>query len=713
MIPITRSRLRSLLEPRSIAIVGASEKEGSVGRTTLAQTLAAGFRGPVYPVNPNHRTLQDLTCHPTLEDLPERPDLVVFAVGNAAIEEQVHRAIAMGCEAGVAFASCYVENDTAPPLTERLARVSRDAGFALCGANCMGFINPVARATATWYQSGVLAPGGVGLITHSGALFLSLAANDPRSAYSLVVSPGQELVVNAADVMHYMLDSGETRVIALVLETVRDPEGFVKALTRAAAADVPVTAIKIGRTEQSAHSAQSHSGAITGDDDAYEAVFKHHGVLRARTVNELVATATLLSSRKRAWKGGVAAVLDSGGARGLLLDLAADIGVPMAQIGHQTEKILIETLEYGLEPVNPVDAWGTGHDATRRFKTCLQAVVDDPAAGLGVLFTDVTNDDDPMCSALADVAVEVSLSTEKPVLVATHWSEAKYPTNGIALARSGIPLIQGTENALLAIKHAFDHRDFRARPRREASHAVDKAVVAQWRRRLSVGGDLSELEGLNMLRDFGIEVPRFAAVSSADGLDDALSGLSKPVAVKTAVAGIRHKTERGGVKLGLGDAESVRAAYLDLDRRLGADAIVVEMAPAGIELALGLVADQSFGPVIVVAAGGVMIELFKDRQVALAPVDAADARAMLDGLRLRPMLGAFRGRPAVDLDRLAETIVQFSILASSLGDLIKEMDVNPLIVGPHGAIAVDVLVIPAHGSATQVRPCSATPSGEA
>ncbi|MFO1169602.1 MAG: acetate--CoA ligase family protein [Hyphomicrobiaceae bacterium] len=688
------SRLRPLLEPRSIAIVGASEREGSFGRTTLDQTLAGKAKVPVYPVNPRQSEMLGMRCYPSLADLPAPADLVIFAVANATLEEQIDLAIATGCKAGTIFASCYLEGDRDPPMTKRIAAKVKDASFTLCGANCMGFYNPAAGVNASWYAAGPLEPGPIGLVTHSGTLFITLAGNDPRYAYSLIVSAGQELNVTAADYVHYMLDRSETKVIALILETVRDPSGFISALERANAQDVPVVAIKVGRTAASAKLAQSHSGAITGNDAAYEALFEKYGVMRAQNVDELMATAMLMSSPKRAKKGGIAAVLDSGGARGLFLDLAHDLGVPIAQINKQTEQKLKDTLEYGLDPVNPVDAWGTGHEYERRFRECLQAVTDDPDAGLGVLITDVSNDSDAMSLDFARIAVKVDQNTDRPVILGSHWSQLMGRKTPGIIVKEGTPFVEGTENILLAAKHAFSYRDHRALPKLAPPPAPDASIIAKWKTRLAEGKDLVEAEGLALLADFGIAVPRSATVKSEAALADALAGMSMPVALKTAMPGIHHKSDVGGVKLGIKSLEEALEAYRDLAKRLGPDVLIAEMAKPGTELAVGMIQDEQFGPVVIVGAGGTMIEVLKDRRVAMPPIDAPRATALLDRLKLRPLLDVHRKRPAADMTKLADTVARFSVLAATLGDQIAELDVNPLIAGPDGAIAVDALVIP-------------------
>lgn len=690
----TSEWLKPLLEPRSIAIVGASERPGAFGRTTLAQTLAGGFNGEIYPVNPNQREILGLKCYPSLADLPEPADLVILVVANAMLEEQMRLAVNIGCRAATIFASAYLEGDTAPLLTERLRGIARDARMPLCGANCMGFYHPARGINAGWYEAGKLEPGPIGLISHSGSLFLSLAANDPRVTYSLFVSPGQELVVTAADFMHYMLDDEATRVIALFLETVRDPAGFTAALEKANAKDIPVVAVKVGRTAEAARLAVSHSGAITGDDAAYEALFEKYGVLRTRTVDELMATALLMAHKKRVAAGGIGAVLDSGGARGLFIDLAAELGVPIAKVSAETEQKLRDRLEYGLEPVNPVDAWGTGRDAYGIFRDCLQAVVDDPASAVGVLMTDVSNDQDPMSDEFAMLTVEVDGKTDKPVILAHHWTHLRGREVLSRVGAKGVPSIEGTDNLFLAIRHAFAYRDFRAMPPLSPLEAPDGGMVARWRRRLAKGAELDEAESLALLADFGIESPGHAIASSLAEVQAAARRLGPPVAVKTAMPGIRHKSDVDGVRLGLGTPAELAEAYDDLARRLGPRVLVARMARPGVELALGLVNDRQFGPLVVVAAGGTLIEVMGDRRVAMPPVDRLRARMLLDRLKLRPLLAGHRKRPAADLDKLADAVARFSLLAACLGDLIAEFDVNPLIAGADGALALDALVLP-------------------
>lgn len=686
--------LGPMLSPRSIAIVGASDRVNSFGRSTLEQTIVGGFPGEIYPVNPRLTEVHGLRCYPSLAELPRPADLAILVVANDLLESQLELVGRTGCGAAVIFASGYLETDHQPPLTDRLAAIARAHSLPLCGANCMGFVRPVVSTNATWYKTGELPAGNIGFISHSGSIFLSLSSNDPRFALSLAVSPGQELVVSAADYLHFMLDDKNTRAVALFLETVRDPMGFSAALEKARDKDVPIIALKIGRTEKSAVLAKSHSGALAGNDAAYDALFDKHGVIRVRTIDELASTTMLMAQPRRAVQGGLGAVLDSGGARGLFIDLAQDNGIRFAEISAETEGRLRNTLEYGLEPVNPVDAWGTGNNAGEIFEECLQAVADDPDTGLAILMSDITNDDDPGNAEFAKLVRNVQARSEKPVLLGLHWSQHRNKRVSRITAEAGIPVLDGSENALLAIRHAFDYRDFRLLPRQVLPPSPDRAIVALWRRRLSDVQNLDEVESLALLRDYAIDVPQGEVVSTADEAVAASERIGWPVVLKTAMPGIRHKTDVGGVRLNIGSTEALRNAFEDISSRLGTRNVVAAMAPKGVELALGIVRDEQFGPVVLISAGGTLIEVLRDKQSALPPFDENWARRLVDRLSVRTLLDGHRGEPPTDVKALALVISRFSRLAHDLGDLIAEMDVNPLIVSARGVVAVDALTFP-------------------
>ena len=755
--------LAPLLEPQSVAVVGASARPGSFGDQLVAQLLGGGYRGAVHLVNPRYREVAGRPCHPSLDDLPGPVDLAVLAVPNAALEAQLQAAAAAGVPAAVIFASC-IEGDPPPnraigPLAERLRAIAEAAGMVVCGGNGMGFFNLEQSLRVCGFPEPADLPAGpVAAVSHSGSVFSALLHNDRGLRFNLVVSAGNELVTSAAAYLDHALELPSTRVVALFLETVREPAAFRAALAKAAARAIPVVALKVGRGRAARAMVAAHSGALAGEDGAYQALFDAYGVARVATLDELADTCELLAGR-RAGPGGLAAIHDSGGERAHLLDLAERLRVPLAEISEATRRKLAAVLEPGLPATNPLDAWGTGNDADQIFATCIQALLEDPATAALALNLDLTTEPTPDTS-YTGLATEAAASTEKPVAVLANLASAVDRAEAATLRAAGVPVLEGTATGLAALGHLLAYRDFLAHPPPAAglvaarptpepaepppAGAVDNPghprsrsatlphrgtpqrrvgvgrARERWRRRLAeagrglgeadgpalgeapgalraAGGSLGEAEGLALLRDWGVPV---VAAEVAGGLEEALAAAGRvgwPVALKTAAPGVVHKSDVGGVRLGLHGPGRLAAAYADLAERLGPRVLVAAMAGPGVELALGVVADPQFGPLVMVAAGGVLVEVLGDRRFALPPVDHGQAMAMLDRLAVRPLLDGVRGAPPADLDAVARAVVDLSVLAVDLGDRLAALDVNPLVAGPDGCVAVDALVIPGRG----------------
>ena len=686
-------RLTPLLAPRSMAFVGASTRPHSVGNQMIKEANSYGFKGPIYPVNPKYETVEGLTCYPSLADLPGPVDHVVIAVANPRVEAQLAAAAEIGARAATVFASGYYEGDTEPPLTERIRDIAKDAGMQMCGGNCIGFYNFEAGACASSYSAGGHGePGHITLVTHSGTLLWPLVEAEHRLSYNLAVSSGQELVTTAADYLDYALDRPSTRLVAMFLETVRDPEGFIAGLEKARARDVPVVVLKVGRTAESAALAVSHSGAIAGDDAAYQAVFDRYGVARVDDVQEMAATMMLMSHERRPAKGGIAAMLDSGGIREMLIDLAAIEGVPIADIAAGTRDRLASKLHYGLEPINPLDAWGTDEGSDAVFGECFQALVDDDDTALAVLVTD-RNRDGSVWGSYTDICERAAAHSTKPVILITNHKGSAVDPGEVILARRGLPILDGLTPALSAIRHAFAYRDGRARADSAPPAPPEADLVDRWRARLGDGGPLDEADALALIGDFGVPVVPAAVADDAEAAVAAAEALGYPVALKTAMPGLAHKSDTGGVALGLAGSDAVRAAHADMAARLGSRVVIQPMAAKGVEMVLGMVRDAQFGPLVMVGAGGILVETLKDTRFALPPFGVDYARRLIDGLKVRPLLDGLRGAPAADVDALAEALARFSVLAVTLGEVIAEIDVNPFIAGPAGPIAVDALVV--------------------
>jgi acetate---CoA ligase (ADP-forming) len=683
--------LRAVLEARSVAVVGASRKPGTPGNRMVKELLVGGFSGELAAVNPRYDTVEGVACYPSLGDVPFAPDLVLLGVGNRLLEEQMAAAAERGARGVVVFASGLEDPPREPPLTRRLELIAREAGLVVCGGNCMGFADVERGLRALAFEERAdLEPGGVTWISHSGSAFTALLHAERGVRFNLAVSAGQELTTTMADYMSYALERESTRAVALYLETVRDPATFRRALETAAERDVPVVALKVGRTETSGSLVTAHSGAMAGDEAAYDALFDAYGVTRVGTLNEMADLLELLGSGRRAAPGGLAAIHDSGGERAHLVDAASDLGVPLARPSEETLRRVAAWLEPGLPAVNPLDAWGTGNDAYRIFLECSRYLVHDPDTGAFAYVVDLHSEEAHRNHAW--VAERVWASTDKPFAVVCGLASAIQRSAAAHLRSAGVPVLEDVASGLRAFGNLFERRDARALPPLDPPEPPPENVRRHWREALAAGGGLPETDALRMLADYGIPTARTSAAADLDGVLGAAERIGYPVALKTATAS--HKTEVNGVILGLEDDDALSDAYSGMAGRLGPAATVQEMSEPGVEMALGVVSDPQFGPLVMVSAGGVLIETLRDRLLALPPLDETRARRLIDRLEARPLLDGVRGRPAASVVALTRSMARLSLLAQDLGDLIGALDVNPIIVGPRGCVAVDALVEP-------------------
>jgi acyl-CoA synthetase (NDP forming) len=792
--PPGRPALAAMLEARTVALVGASPRPGSLGERMISEVTRSPSRPQVYLVNPRHERIAGLPCHASLADLPGPVDLVLLAVPDTAVEEQLSLAARRGDRSAVLFGSAHEppaqppgesaglppdeppaqppggppgfspgespgrppgESPGQPPglappgLRARLAATARAAGMAVCGAGCMGFVNVTYGLRAVGYvEPDPLPAGPVALITHSGSVFSALLRTRRALGFTVAVSSGQELVTTAAQYAEYALSLPETRVLALVLEAIREPGRLRAVLATARERRIPVVMLTAGRSAGGRALVSAHSGALATADGGWEALADAYGVHRVADLAEMADTLELFTltggtsprpaplrsagpgpgpvgpgpadprpadprpadahpthsapaspmhptdPASPAFRTGIATVHDSGLERAHVADVADELGVPFAAISPETTARLAALLDPGLEPANPLDVWGTGSRAGEQLSGSLAALAGDPAVRAVALAVDLVHEFDGDQSYPLAVT-ETARRTSKPVVVLSNVPAAIDTSTAAALRASGIPVLEGTRTGLLALKHLLDHT---ADPDPPAPPPVpDQARQRRWTRAITAGeAHGARLEEL--LRDYGIRAARTRAADSVAGALAAAAEIGYPVVLKTGEPGIAHKSDAGGVLLGLRDPDALGAAYQDLAERLGRRVLVCETIPAGPELSLGLARDHELGPLLVVGAGGVLVELLADRAVALPPVSPAGTRRMLATLRVSRLLAGLRGQPPADLDAVTAAITGLSQLAAELGDVLEALDINPLICGPAGAVAVDALAIPRQGT---------------
>ncbi len=690
-------KLDALLKPTSIALVGVSPRSGTVGHDMYQVLKDGGYEGEIYLVNPRYDHLNGYKCYDSLSDIPFNIDMAVLSVSSPRMEALIDEAIELKIGGVTIFDYCKLEQETTPSLIERIQEKAQQANLPICGGNCMGFYNFDSNTHVSFQSPSKRKAGHISLIAHSGSIFVLPTGNDPRYRFNLVVSAGQEISTTLDEYMDFALEQESTRVLAIFMEAIRNPEGFVKVLEKAKAKGIPVVVTKVGRTETSAKLAATHSGAIAGNNTAYEALFKKYGVICTSSLDDLMSTAQILSQGNSVGIGGLGYITDSGGLRELFVDVAEEHNISFAKINQDTTRKLKERLPLGLEALNPLDAAGPfTEDYAEVFRDTVRYIMEDPSVAIGV-FEFEARDDFIYMPDLVEVAKDVRNYSDKPFIVINTFSAALNSAIAEDLMDHDIPLVNGVENAVKVIKHLLDHRNrqfaHKSGNDNQPPQAIASDVRAKWRKRITTGSQLSESESLTLLSDYGLSV---ASPIETDNLSDTLLAAEKagfPVVLKTAEPHIHHKSDVGGVILSLQNSDEVFAAYEDLAFRLGKLVTIEPMITAGPELAFGMVNDPQFGPMVMVGSGGIYIEILKDRCFSLAPFDECEALEMIDSLKTRPLLDGVRGSSACDVNQVAKSLSQFSYLAKDLSDVISEIDINPLIISSSSCTAVDALVI--------------------
>ncbi|HEX5503554.1 MAG TPA: acetate--CoA ligase family protein [Thermomicrobiales bacterium] len=700
--------LYPLFYPRSVAVVGASP-QGGYGLGVIAALRSCGFAGAIYPVNPNYDTIADLPAYPELGALPEPVDAVAIAVPARAVPGVVRQALDAGAKAGIAFGSGFAEaGDEGRALQAELCALC-GARFPLIGPNCLGVVSYRGGAALWAIPIGTRRrAGSVGLVAQSGNMALTLLAAGRGLELAHAVSVGNQAVVDAVDVMGFYLAEPGVRVIAAVIEGIADVAKFRRVAARAAERDVPLVALKLGRSEQAGRAAVAHTGSLTGADDLYDALFAQDGVLRVDDLEELMQTATLLSADRRPAGAGLGVFASSGGECGLLADLAAASGVALPDLPAETRAALLGLLPPFANPLNPLDITASGWGNRAIYGDVATLLAATPGVDLVACVGDTTRRSGPLAATGWDRMIaglaDARTRTAKPIAVITTLTDVADELTD-ALAERGLLLLAGARTAARAIGHAGRYARWR-RDRRAPRDgpAVDAARRADALALLPAAGagGVAESAGKALLRRYGISVPAGGLAGSVEEALALAGAVGYPVALKIEADGVHHKTEVGGVGLGVASDAALRAEYAALLARVAARApgarirgVRVERLASGlVELIVGGRNDPTFGPVVVAGLGGVLAEALGDVATRLAPVDAAEARAMLGALRGAALLGPFRGWPPVDVAAVAEVIARVSELLLELPE-VRELDLNPVLVGAAGAgcVAVDALAV--------------------
>jgi acyl-CoA synthetase (NDP forming) len=706
----TPERLREFFAPRSIALVGASDSSGW-GRFVVDSLRTAGFTGALRPVHPKRPRAFDLPTVPSLRALDEPVDLAYVFAPTHAVESVLDDAAAAGVRNAVVLASGYGDGGDAQgrELERRLVEQAVARDITLLGPNCLGFVN--AAASVAPFGLGIVPPlrrGPVGIVLQSGALTSNVLAfaRVHQVGISLLTSMGNEAVITTADVVEHLIADDDCQVIGLFLESVRDAPRFVELAAAAMAAGKPIVALKVGRTEAGQRTALAHTGALAGDDAVVDAAFRQYGVIRVRSLEELLVTCGLMGSGQVPRGRRVGVVTASGGACDIIADRSTDEGVEIVEFADATTAALREVLPPFAAAQNPLDVTGViladrGSAQSTLGDVALNAVVDDPGVDFvfNMLALPQAEPPDPSIVEQRVAAIAATSGRSRvPVVNFTATCTDLSPYAQSLLDRHGLHALGGIEFGLTAIGHALRWHETRQEAEGQQSHFP--ATTRQESGFADMGaGPWSEARGRELLAAAGVPLVPAELVGDADAAVAAALAFGGPVALKICSADITHKSDIGGVALGVSGADEVRSAF---GRVLAAgraatsaiDGVLVSpMRPPATELFVGVTVDPSFGPVLAVGLGGVFIEVLHDVALRLLPVDAGQVRRMLGELRGAAVLGGARGTRPADLDRVAEVVAGVATAAAGLGPALQTLEINPLRVDGGDVEALDVLVV--------------------
>ena len=706
-----RNRLRCLIEPESIAVIGASERPGP-GRQVIENLEQLGYPGRVIPINPKRENVLGRTCYPSIEQAVKAEgaiDAAAILLGRDHIVPVLGQLGEAGVRGAWAFASGFSEvGDEGKALQAALVETCEKHGIAFCGPNCVGFANPVFGSAAF---SAPIAPsfaaGNIGAVAQSGSICLALANAARGLGFRLLVSSGNEAVLDSADYIDFLIEDEKTEVVLAFIEQLRRPDRFITVAKKAQAVGKPLVVLKVGRSEIAQRAAVAHTGALAGADAVYDSVFRKHGVIRVHDLDEMLETAEAFARIGRGLPQGnrVGMLTVSGGEISLIGDLAEDLNLAFPEWSPEARAAFAEVLPSYADISNPLDAWGSGK-VEETYAKCVDAAVEDD---MDIV---VISQDAPtgmgsaqieQFAAIADAAAAGRNRTGRPIVAISHLSGGLDKTLRNRFAAGGVPLLQGTREGLLAVQHLIDQG---------RSHAEDNIKTSESPTRLERSGDalldsdagvLDEVRSKALFRAYGIPCVEERLCSTEEDTAAIAADFGYPVALKVVSSILPHKTEAGVVALRLEDDSAVRSAYrMVLDRARAhvsddrIDGVLVQRMVEGAvaEAIVGVVSDPTFGPVVVFGLGGIFVELFKDRALGMPPISLEEARGMIARTKAARLLAGFRGKPTGDVDALADVIVRMSWLAEDWKDRIAGIDINPLLVLPegHGVIAVDGLV---------------------
>ena len=709
--------LDAIFSPQSLAVIGASKTPGKVGHDIFVNILKGGYRGTLYPVNPKARSVSSVRAYATISDIPDSVDLAMVILPPRPALTAVKEAIDKGIKGVVIVSAGFREvGGEGLEIENTIVGLCREAGVRVVGPNCLGVINPLAdvRLNAS-FSARMPKAGNISFISQSGALCTAVLdfAADRDFGFSKFISIGNKADIDELDLLRYFHQDKDTEVIMLYLEELRRGPEFIEAVKEITSGDfrpTPVVVIKSGRTTAGARAAASHTGALAGTEGVYDAIFQQSGIIRVDSIDELFDFATAFAYKNESALGKlrrkvpdgnrVAIVTNAGGPGIVATDMTITSGLQLATFSEETIEVLDSHLPKTANLQNPVDVIG---DAPMdRYENALAAVIrDEGVDGALVILTPQSMTD---VLGTAEAIVRIARRSHKPILccfmgIIDVSFGVKY------LQENGVPVFKFPENAAKAFGALYQYSRWLNRQHMaqfELRHDQQRAsqIVQDW---LAAGKTrIGELEGIELLKCYGFNVLPNALAKTADEAAAIAQETGFPVVLKVVSAQILHKSDAGGVVLGLDNPQDVKRAFDGILRRAAEydpdaeiDGVLVQkMAPAGSEVILGLNRYPIFGPLLMVGIGGIFVEVFQDVVFRLAPIGRNEARRMIRQIKGFRLFQGFRGRPPADVEIIEKSMVSLSNLATNHPEIV-ELDINPLLVHQRGegATAADCRII--------------------
>ncbi|MBP5987566.1 MAG: bifunctional acetate--CoA ligase family protein/GNAT family N-acetyltransferase [Azonexus sp.] len=700
--------LTTLFEPKSVAVIGASDRENSVGNVIFKNILSSGYKGRLYAINHKHDTIQGQPAYKSIEEIGARVEMAVIATGPQTVPQLIEQCGRSGVRNVIVIASGFSEaGHIGAALERKVLEIARSYNVRILGPNCMGIIRPDLGLNATFTRISA-APGNLALVSQSGAMCSAVLdwAKANQVGFSSVISLGMTADVDFGEILDYLIYDSRTHYILMYVEGIRNARRFMSAL-RSAARIKPIILLKAGRHEAGAMATATHSGMAAVSDTVFDAAVRRAGVVRVQNVGQLFYAAKALASKFRPRGSRLAIITNGGGPGAMAADRAGDMGIPLAELTNETMAILNKSMPANWSHSNPIDIAG---DATpERYRDAIMAVTQDANVDSTLVMLSPQAMTDPLAVAQAIIEVADKLNRS---LICCWMGEEQVREARKLLEDAGIPAFRMPETAIELFHHISKYYSNQhlllqtpeptrqhGRPEAEGAKMLIEALLAE-RRKV-----LSEMESKAILRAFKVPVAQTMVARTATEALLLAEQIGFPIAMKVDSPDLPHKSDAGGVRLNIMNAPAVRNAYHDIidtvqkrrpDAKINGVSIEPFLSrPNGRELMIGVFRDPIFGPVISFGAGGFDVEIFSDRSVALPPLNKFLARDLINSTRAAKILGQFHNMPPADVEAIIEVLLCISEMVCEL-PWIQELDLNPLIVDENGAIAADARIVIDH-----------------